>query len=270
MNRAIALFLAVLLGVGALIPLATNRVQAESPHKHHRHAKHYKKYSKGWWRQYHARQRRKRALQAKARALRLQQLRLEKANAEQKDTTQAKPVSKTSTPVAKHTDAVTPAVLPSGDPAPASWKAGTSTASELQFRVDNPQGAQIGSASISVVGPSGMRPDSGRKNVGGVPTSQLRRDVIDKMIKENGWVVNDYQKEIAGQQVYVVEAQSQSKSGGVQSRMFYFTEVDGLVYSVVTNSPVQDSQQLAEESEKVIHSLKNRAVRPTQRASVQP
>src|ERR1043166_2491696 len=91
MNRAIALFLAVLLGVGALIPLATNRVQAESPHKHHRHAKHYKKYSKGWWRQYHARQRRKRALQAKARALRLQQLRLEKANADRKDTTQAKP-----------------------------------------------------------------------------------------------------------------------------------------------------------------------------------
>jgi hypothetical protein len=115
-----------------------------------------------------------------------------------------------------------------------------------------------------------MRGDSSRsKSVGGVPTTQLRREVIDRMIKENGWVVNDYQKDIAGQTVYIVAAQSQTKTGGIQSRMFYFTEVDGLVYSVMTNSPVQESERLAEESEKVINSLKNR-VRPTQRASVQP
>lgn len=45
-----------------------------------------------------------------------------------------------------------------------------------------------------------MRVESGHaKSVGGVPTTQLRRDVIDRMVKENGWVVNDYQKEIAGQ-----------------------------------------------------------------------
>ena len=99
-------------------------------------------------------------------------------------------------------------------------------------------------------------------------TQHTRRLVIDRMIKENGWVVNDYQKDIAGQTVYVVAAQSQSKTGGIQTRMFYFTEVDGLVYSVMTNSPVQDSERLAEESEKVINSLKNR-VRPTQRAAVE-
>lgn len=110
---------------------------------------------------------------------------------------------------------------------------------------------------------------SHRKSVGGVPTTQLRREVIDRMIKENGWVVNDYQKEINGQSVYVVAAQSNSKNGSVQTRMFYFTEVDGLIYSVMTNAPVQESERLAEESEKVINSLKNR-VRPTQRASTQP
>lgn len=85
------------------------------------------------------------------------------------------------------------------------------------------------------------------------------------MIRENGWVVNDYQKDIAGQNVYVVVAQSQSKNGGVQSRMFYFTEVDGKVYSVATNSPVREQERLAEESEKVINSLKAR-VRPGLRA----
>ena len=56
------------------------------------------------------------------------------------------------------------------------------------------------------------------------------------------------------------------KDGVMQSRMFYFTEVDGRIYSVATNSPAQQSERLAEESEKVINSLKSR-VRPTQRAS---
>lgn len=86
------------------------------------------------------------------------------------------------------------------------------------------------------------------------------------MIRENGWVVNDYQKDIAGQQVYVVVGQSQARNGQIQSRVFYFTEVDGKIYSVATNSPVQEAERLADESEKVINSLKSR-VRPTQRAS---
>ena len=86
------------------------------------------------------------------------------------------------------------------------------------------------------------------------------------MIRENGWVVNDFQKNIAGQSVYVVVAQSQAKNGSLQSRVFYFTEVDGRIYNVATNSPVQEAERLAEESEKVINSLKSR-VRPTQRAA---
>jgi hypothetical protein len=49
--------------------------------------------------------------------------------------------------------------------------------------------------------------------------------------------------------------------------MFYFTEVDGKVYSVATNSPAQEQERLAEESEKVINSLKSR-VRPGLRAAV--
>lgn len=262
-KRAIALFLAVLIGIGAIIPLATQQAEAgaRKAGKHRKHAK-YKKYSKRWWRQYRARMKRKRAMQAAKRALRLRQLRMEKTRSEANGSSEASPKVKAVSTKTKKSEA--PAVLPSGDQAPAGWKTSQSTAAELQFRVDNSSGDQIGSASISVVGPS--RANGGRQNVGGVSTSMLRRDVIDKMIKENGWVVNDYQKEIAGQTVYVVVAQSQGKNGGVQSRMFYFTEVDGQVYSVATNSPIQESERLAEESEKVINSLKTR-VRPTQRAS---
>ncbi len=267
-KRAIALFLAVLIGIGAIIPLATQQAEAgtRTSSKHRKHSK-YKKYSKRWWRQYRARMKRKRAMQVAKRELRLRQLRLAQARTEENGVVQPDSKLKSASPKARKAGPAAQAVLPTGDQAPAGWKTSQATASELQFRVDNSAGDQIGSASISVVGPS--RGSGGRQSVGGVSTSTLRREVIDKMIKENGWVVNDYQKEIAGQTVYVVVAQSQAKTGGVQSRMFYFTEVDGQVYSVATNSPIQESERLAEESEKVINSLKIR-VRPTQRASTRP
>jgi hypothetical protein len=86
------------------------------------------------------------------------------------------------------------------------------------------------------------------------------------MVRENGWVVNDYQKEIGGRSVYVVVAQSQN-GGQVNSRMFYFTEANGRIYSVTTTSGTNEAERLAEESEKVINSLQA-SPRPTQRASL--
>ena len=268
--RAIALSLALLIGIGVLIPLATENTEA-GPHKLKKNKKQkrgwkgVKKYSKRWWQLYRAQERRKKALAKKRRALRLRQMRLANARAVERP-----PVTcTTSKPTPRAKTRETPAALPSGDPAPNGWTASQSSPAELQFRVDNSAGDQVGSASISVVGPAqGQSNDSGRsKTVGGVATTSLRREVIDRMIRENGWVVNDYQKEIGGQQVYVVVAQSQAKNGTLQSRMFYFTEVDGKIYSVATNSPVQEAERLAEESEKVINSLKSR-VRPAQRAAV--
>lgn len=267
MFRAIALSLALLIGIGAIIPLATDLTEAgpRKSRKHRKQAKKYKKYSRGWWRQYRARQKRKRAIQARKRAIRLRQLRLARARAAEK--ANGNVVAKAVPAKTKKAGPSAQAVLPSGDPAPTGWRVGQSSPAELQFRVDNSSGAQVGSASISVVGPAMSGVTGSRKTVGGVSTTSLRREVIDRMIRENGWVVNDYQKDIAGQPVYVVVAQSQAKNGTVQSRMFYFTEVDGRIYSVATNSPVQEAERLAEESEKVINSLKSR-VRPAQRASV--
>lgn len=267
MFRAIALSLALLIGIGAIIPLATDLAEAgpRKAKKKQREWKGVKKYSKRWWQLYRAQERRKKSLAARRRALRLRQMRLAAARTSENPVV-ANAVSKPSVPV-KSRETAPAAALPSGDQAPNGWRAAQSTPSELQFRVDNSSGDQVGSAAISVVGPAVPGGENGRKSVGGVSTSALRRDVIDKMIRENGWVVNDYQKEIAGQNVFVVVAQSQAKSGALQSRMFYFTEVDGRIYSVATNSPVQESERLAEESEKVINSLKSR-VRPTLRASV--
>ncbi len=256
--RAIALSLALLVGIGAIVPLATDSVEAGPRHKRKKQVKKYKKYSKKWWRQYRARMARKKAQRARARALRLRQLRL--ARAAQANSPQ-KTVSKVSSAKTKASVPVTSNVAPKG------WNQAQSSPSELQFRVDDSAGSQVGLASISVVGPATDNPAAARgKTVGGVSTTTLRRDVINRMIQENGWVVNDYQKEIGGRSVYVVVAQSQAKNGRIQSRMFYFTEVDGRIYNVATNSPVEQAERLAEESEKVLDSLQTR-VRGTQRAA---
>ena len=258
--RAIALTLALLIGIGTIIPLSTDTAEAGPRKSKKRYKKKkYKKYSKGWWRQYRARMKRKRALQARRRAMRLHQLRLARKRAHgnrNKSAVAAKPKKVESAPSSSV------AMLPSGQAAPSSWKRGSSNSGEVNFSLDNGNG----SASISVVGPStGETVDSGRQRaVGGVATTALRREVINRMVRENGWVVNDYQKMIGGRSVYVVVAQSQNGSR-VHSRMFYFTEADGRIYSVATNSAVESADRIAEESEKVIFSL---AGRPAQQALV--
>jgi hypothetical protein len=270
--RAIALSLALLVGIGTLIPFATEFAEAgprtaKKAKKKKRYWRGVKKYSKRWWQLYRAQERRKKALAKRKRHLRLRQLRLATARAastgkqSQNENSSAVP-AKNRRPV----QSSAAAVLPSGDPAPQGWRPAVVTPSELQFRVDNSAGSQVGSATISVVGPANPENSNNRKSVGGVPTASLRREVIDRMIRENGWVVNDYQKEVGGQPVYVVVAQSQAKNGTLQSRMFYFTEVDGRIYNVATNSPAHEAERLADESEKVINSLKSR-VRPAQRAA---
>ncbi len=259
--RAIALTLALLIGIGTIIPLGTDYAEAgpRTAKKYKKHKK-YKKYSKRWWRQYHARMKRKRALQARRRAMRLRQLRLARKRGTVKRA--AKPVVAAKPKAAAVENSVS--MLPSGHAAPAGWKRASSTSSEVNFTVDNGNG----SASISVVGPAtGETVETGRNRVlAGVPTTALRREVINRMIRENGWVVNDYQKSIGGRPVYIVVAQSQD-GGRVHSRMFYFTEADGRIYSVATNSAADAADRIAEESEKVIFSLQSRP-RPVQQAAV--
>ncbi|MEP6704050.1 MAG: hypothetical protein ABJB34_04535, partial [Acidobacteriota bacterium] len=251
-----------LIGIGTIIPLGTDYAQA-GPRTAKKYAKHkkFKKYSKRWWRQYHARMRSKRALQARRRSMRLHQLRL--ARKQGSDTRSVKPFV-AAKPKAGAAAESPVSMLPSGHAAPASWKRAASSTSEVNFSVDNGNG----SASISVVGPAtGETVDTGRNRVlGGVPTTALRREVINRMIRENGWVVNDYQKSIGGRSVYVVVAQSQV-AGRVHSRMFYFTEADGRIYSVATNSAADAADRIAEESEKVIFSLQSDP-RPVQQAAI--
>ncbi|MGH9948137.1 MAG: hypothetical protein ACRD6X_13180 [Pyrinomonadaceae bacterium] len=268
--RTIALSLALIIGIGAIIPLATEYAEA-GPKKSKRYKskqKRYwrgvKKYSKRWWQLYRAQERRKKLNAKRRRSLRLRQLRLAKARMTSSESRSNSVAAKKMPMESSKT-----AVLPSGQSAPNGWKSAGITPGELQFRIDGAGGSEVGSASISVVGPAmGASVTSGRNTtLAGVPTTSLRRDVINRMINENGWVVNDYQKEVGGRTVYVVVAQSQGAAGRVNSRMFYFTEADGRIYSVATKSSADSAERLAEESEKVINSLQNRS-RPVQQASI--
>ena len=251
MLRAIALSLALLVGIGTIIPFATNYTEASHKvkRKKKRSWKGVKKYSKRWWQLYRRQERRKKARAATRRALRLRQIRFANARKDDNQIYTVKSNGKSNVQNA----------LPTGGAAPKGWQRGQVANNELQYQVSNDNGSQAGSAAIAIVGPASAENDNSRgKTVGGVATSSLRRTVIDKMVREEGWVVNDYQKQVGGKKVYVVVAQSPGAGNRVQSRLFYFTEVNGQIYSVATNAPVDNSMKLEQESEKVVNSLQRR------------
>lgn len=264
--RAIALSLALVFGAAVIVPVATESVEAgkrkkkQYKKKNTRNWRGVKKYSKRWWQLYRAQERRKKAIYARRRSLRLRQMRLAKVRNAQV----AQPGVTTATKSVTAEKPSSAAMLPSGQTAPSGWQPGSQSNSEVLFSVDGGRGT----AAISVVGPaSGETIDTGRNRaVGGVPTAALRREVINRMVRENGWVVNDYQKEVGNKKVYVVVAQSQGAAGRLNSRMFYFTEVDGRIYSLSTNTNVDSADRIAEESEKVLNSLQPRG--GVQRAAV--
>jgi hypothetical protein len=97
-----------------------------------------------------------------------------------------------------------------------------------------------------------------RRTLGGVPLAELRRTVIDKMVAANGWVVNDLQREIGGKPVFIVLAQTAASSDGRTPQLswaFYFTEVDGRIYSLAASSLLEFSNRLADESAQFMTSL---------------
>ncbi len=287
MLRAIGLSLALLIGIGVLIPLTTNYTEAsQASQKRNKKKKHYKKYSKKWWQAYRLRQSRDKDHVSLRRTLRLRQIRLARAKEieeirqkggkyfEVTNWDGEKWVTKnvwmeidpSTLPEVSPEYTVETAKMPARDTKSNRKNAEVSN-SLPRTRVDVDNNSISTSAAIAVVGPAIGTESSVRhgKNVGGVSTSSLRRTVIDKMIKEEGWVINDYQKEIGGKTVYVVVAQSPGAGNSVQARLFYFTEVDGKIYSVATNAPVDKSMRLEQESERVVDSLQRRDA--TQQAS---
>src|ERR1700730_6540362 len=95
-----------------------------------------------------------------------------------------------------------------------------------------------------------------RQMLGGVSFGELRRIVIDKMITAGGWVTNDYQREVGGRQVFVVTAHTPADGRSPEKAWnYYFTEINGRIYSLTTEASLQSSERVAAEAERFIASL---------------
>lgn len=241
MKRIIALALATALSVGVMLPLATDWSEAAKT-KNAKKRKKVKKYSRQWWKNYRAKLRRQRSTNARKRTLAAKRERTNKVRVVQVVQNTTKNVD---TPVA-------------------GWVGDSVSANgETQYKVADTNGKSIGSAQLALVG-AAIPGDNNQvettnlrqrdKTLGGVAVSSLRRTVIDKMIREQGWIVNDYQREVDGKKVFVVVAQTPG-GAAVNSRLFYFTEVGGRIYSLSTSVPNEHSDKIAADSETFLKKL---------------
>jgi hypothetical protein len=146
--------------------------------------------------------------------------------------------------------------------APSNWSPSKrARAGEAVYTVLAPDGRAAGTAvlapvSLSTEQVAGSLTTSKTKTVGGVPVTALRRTVIDRMVAEGGWVTNDIIEESHGRRVFVVLAQTGAPGAPTRSWTFYFTEIDGRVYSLATTAPVEFAAPLASASEQFMASLK--------------
>lgn len=131
------------------------------------------------------------------------------------------------------------------------------------FRIAPSAGAPEAQATLAVVAvapaPSAQPlPYEQRKMVGGVTFSDLRRSVIDKMITAGGWVVNDRARDISGHRVFEVIAQTPASSDGKPEQVwnFYFTEINGRVYSLTTRSANPASQKISADAEQFLSTFR--------------
>jgi hypothetical protein len=231
MLRTITLSLLLLVSIGVMLPLANSTahgirqsVEAKQNNRYHR------RHSRAWWRRYRARLRLRRAAAMAHRN---------------------RPLSQSAPNGLLNSSASLPnreAVL-------------NASTGEAKFRGRNT--AIPGQASLSVVALSRPNPAyitarEQRRTLSGVAFSDLRRIVIDKMVASGGWVNNDYERDVAGHRVFVVTAQTPSDGRSAEkSWNFYFTEVNGRIYSLTTNTPPQFAVQMGIEAERLVANLYN-------------
>lgn len=237
MLKRLALCLGLVLSIVILLPLATStahnlRSQIAARSYRFRH------HSRAWWRRHRAMIRRRQAMMARRRAL----------QAVARNSARPQPSAKTAE---NHVVVPTALALPESVyrdsaaslPLPTNWSAVAAYKGSSNFRIAAPKGLPEAQATLAVVAeapPPTVRPlpSEQKRMLGGVALTDLRRSVIDKMIVAGGWVINDRARYINGQRVFEVIAQTPAMGEGKPEQVwnFYFTEVNGRVYSLTTRS----------------------------------
>lgn len=247
MLRTITLSLLMLVTVLSMLPFDQSTAHGirQSSVSQGRHRNHYRRHSRAWWRRYRARLRRRRAAALAHRRMLLapklpQPAVAGAAGASSTTLTTNLPIGWSGEPVGK--------------------------SAEMRFRTGTVSGSVPGEAALAVVAQS--RPNPGyltqreeRKMLAGTAVTDLRRIVIDKMMNAGGWVINDYQRDMGGYRVFVVTAQTPGDASSPEkSWNFYFTELNGRIYSLTTNTPRQYSDRMAADAERFIGSLHSGAI----------
>lgn len=262
--RVITLTLLVLVTVAGALPI-TESLAKWSRRSAAAQRKRYRKHSRAWWRRHRAMARARRARAEQRRRLAL----ANRAGAAGDNTSlltfnapaaPAATAALASTP-ARATLVRTSALLPFNFTPPHNWSAARKgRAGSAVFSVTTPDGRGSGTAVVAPVSLSpaeltGSPVGPKTRSVGGFPVTALRRTVIDRMVAEGGWVTNDFVREMQGRRVFVVLAQTGAPGAPAQSLAFYFTEIDGRVYSLATTGPVEFAAPLAAASEQFMASL---------------
>lgn len=271
MRRVAALVLAVMFSISIVLPLVDSSARNNRPSASRRHRK--VRHSRAWWRRYRARQKRQRALMmqrraalARRRALAAQQHNNNLPGADIERPVQLNAALPTSSRANDSRSSANMLLQPERKSTTPVVVGG-----QTQFRLYTQNGQPAGQASLSPVANvspnalSAMNARTQRRQLAGVPFADLRRQVIEKMIAGNGWVINDMEREINGRRVFVVVAQTAASDDGrtkAETWNFYFTEIDGRIYSLTAHAPLDSIEQMAAESERVIATLptSNRSV----------
>jgi hypothetical protein len=239
MLRTLTLTLLMLITVGVMLPFSSSTAHGIRQNSAAHHHRRYRRHSRAWWRRHRARMKLRRAtLQAHRNSPLFPAIALPPAGN------------------------VSPAMLPK---LPAGWTAPVLTnAGEVKLRTETnstvPSQATISVVARSRPNPAFMTQREQRRMLAGTSFSDLRRIVIDKMIGAGGWVINDYERQVNGARVFVVIAQTPSDGRSPEkSWNFYFAEVDGKIYSLTLNTPLQFSDRLAAEGEKFISTMSARS-----------
>jgi hypothetical protein len=268
MGRVVALAVVILLSISILLPLVnssahlSNRPSMSRRHRGHRH-------SRAWWRRYRARRQQQRAALARRRSLVSQR---EHKNDVAAPDIERPVLASVGSPVGSRANDSRGGAAASAALLAPERRSTTPVVmnGQTQFRLYAENGQMVGTASLSAVEANRVNVDllnsrMQRRQLAGVPFAELRHQVIEKMIASNGWVINDLEREINGRRVFIVVAQTAAAVDGrtpAEAWNFYFTEIDGRIYSLAAHAPLDATAQMDAASAKVLATLptSNRSV----------
>ena len=143
-------------------------------------------------------------------------------------------------------------MLTNGLTTPAGWSV-ASAGSETRWKTS--AGAGVAFAPLGRAGSDEAVSNSRYRTLGGYTHSDLRRQVIDRMVTEGGWVTNDAARRIGSHQTFVVEA-ANGDQASPRRWTFYFTVVGDKLYRFVSDAPDAQADKVAGEVESLVAALR--------------